>query len=127
AICWARLAAAEGEAIGSDVADGDWHGCSCGNVGGAGRSLAGERESSEERARDCCWYNCVVTFGITHGRGEETPEAKARWFQSLTLEERMELLCEFTNLILENNPAVADQGHARQASGRLPILTLAQR
>src|SRR6185437_5254141 len=80
AICWAGLAAAEGEAIGSDVADGDWHGCSCGNVGGAGRSLAGERESSEERARDCCWYNCVVTFGITHRRGEETPEAKAVGF-----------------------------------------------
>ena len=29
---------------------------------------------------------------ISHDRGEETPEAKARWFQSLPLEERMRLL-----------------------------------
>jgi len=29
---------------------------------------------------------------ISQDRGEETPEAKARWFQSLPLEERMRLL-----------------------------------
>jgi len=41
---------------------------------------------------------------VSHDLEEETPEAKARWFQSLSLEERMELLCEFTDLAIENNP-----------------------
>ena len=29
---------------------------------------------------------------ISHDRQEETPEAKARWFQSLSMSERMDLL-----------------------------------
>ena len=29
---------------------------------------------------------------ISHDRQEETPEAKARWFQSLLLSERMDML-----------------------------------
>ena len=43
---------------------------------------------------------------ISHDRREETPEAKARWFQSLSLEERMDYLSEITDLILENNPQI---------------------
>jgi len=35
--------------------------------------------------------------------------AKAAWFQTLTVEERMEYLCEFTEMILENNPGMADK------------------
>ena len=34
---------------------------------------------------------------VSHDWKEETPEAKARWFQSLPLSERMELLCAFTD------------------------------
>jgi hypothetical protein len=40
---------------------------------------------------------------------EETPEAKARWFQSLSVAERMDLLCMFTDLMLELNPSLLDQ------------------
>jgi len=43
---------------------------------------------------------------ISHDRKEESIEAKARWFQSLTLEERMELLCQFTEMILSANPEI---------------------
>ena len=32
-----------------------------------------------------------MLLSISHNRKEESIEAKARWFQSLTLEERMEL------------------------------------
>jgi hypothetical protein len=41
---------------------------------------------------------------VSHSRSAETMEAKARWFQSLTMEERADLLCEFTDMILEINP-----------------------
>ena len=41
---------------------------------------------------------------ISHDRQEETLTAKAAWFQSLSLSERMDLLCFFTDLILDNNP-----------------------
>ena len=50
-----------------------------------------------------------MQFGISHDRSDEDILAKAAWFQSLSLEERMELLCEYTDLILENNPDLAHQ------------------
>jgi hypothetical protein len=46
---------------------------------------------------------------ISHSWEEETPEAKARWFQSLPLTERMNALCSFTDMVLENNPKILDQ------------------
>jgi hypothetical protein len=60
---------------------------------------------------------------ISHDRQEETPEAKARWFQSLLLSERMELLCFFTDLILTNNPRIAEQKHAQSVTGRVRVLS----
>jgi hypothetical protein len=41
---------------------------------------------------------------ISRERSEEDPKAKARWFQTLTVEERAELLCSLTETILEINP-----------------------
>lgn len=61
---------------------------------------------------------------VSHDRAAETPEAKARWFQSLTVEERMEIFCELTALILENNPRIADVNRARPVQGRIRVLTL---
>lgn len=53
------------------------------------------------------------------------PEAKARWFQSLTLEERMAWLCFFTDMILENNPGIVEQKQdAQSTSGRVLVLEL---
>ena len=43
---------------------------------------------------------------ISHDSREETPEAKARWFQSLPLSERMDLFCAFTDMILSVNPNI---------------------
>ena len=45
---------------------------------------------------------------VSHSRDEETPEAKSRWFQSLSMAERMNLLCFFTDLAFHANPAIAD-------------------
>ena len=60
---------------------------------------------------------------VFHDRVAETPEAKARWFQALSLEERMEPLCEFTDLILANNPRILDRVHAEPAPGRVQIIS----
>lgn len=62
---------------------------------------------------------------ISHDRLQETPEAKAQWFQSLSLAERMELLCQFTDMILEINPKIADLKDAKPITGRIQILSKA--
>lgn len=59
---------------------------------------------------------------ITHDREKETIEAKAKWFQSLSLEERMDIFCQFTNLILENNPKIVRKKYAKPTSGRIQII-----
>ena len=50
--------------------------------------------------------------GVFHDRSAETPEAKARWFQSLSLSERMDLFCEMTDLILTVNPKLVERKDA---------------
>lgn len=63
-----------------------------------------------------------MSFGISHDRSEESPESKARWFQSLTIQQRMNMLVWFTNLALAANPDLADRRHARQTRGRVRVL-----
>jgi hypothetical protein len=60
---------------------------------------------------------------ISHTRQQETPEAKARWFQSLSLEERQELLCSFTDIILDNNPKIVKEKDAKPVAGRVLVLS----
>ena len=59
---------------------------------------------------------------VLHDRNEETPEAKARWFQSLSMEERMDSLCEFTDLALTINPALQEGKLAQPVPGRIQVL-----
>ena len=59
----------------------------------------------------------------SHDWEQESDRAKARWFQSLTREERMDYLCAITDLILENNPGIADmKHHAQPASQSVRVL-----
>lgn len=60
---------------------------------------------------------------VSHSFADESIEAKTQWFQSLSLEERMNLLVTFTNLILQNNPGIAEKKHARPASDRIRVLS----
>lgn len=60
---------------------------------------------------------------ISHSRSEETPEAKARWFQSLSLEERMEMLCMFTDMILGANPDILESKDVKPVAGRIRVLS----
>lgn len=68
------------------------------------------------------WYDNFMVKQVSHDRSDESLEAKARWFQSLPLEERMKLLCEFTDLVLENNPNIAEVGRAQSSPGRILVL-----
>lgn len=61
---------------------------------------------------------------VSHDRNDESLDAKARWFQSLPLEDRMNLLCEFTDMVLENNPKIAEVGRAKSIPGRILVLEL---
>lgn len=64
-------------------------------------------------------------FGISHDRADESLEAKARWFQSLTLEERVDLINQFTEFIFSLNPRIAEnKPHAAPIPGRIQVLEL---
>jgi hypothetical protein len=64
-----------------------------------------------------------VNLSITHDRQEETIEAKTIWFRSLTLAERMDMLCAFTELVLLANPEIVEQKDAEPTEGRVLVLT----
>lgn len=59
---------------------------------------------------------------ISHDRQEETPEAKARWFQSLSFAERMDILCLFTDMILSVNPRIVEKD-VKPIAGRVLLLS----
>jgi hypothetical protein len=60
---------------------------------------------------------------VSHDQTEETIEAKARWFQSLTLEQRMDVFCWFTDFMLATNPQIAEERRAYPPEGRVRILS----
>ncbi len=60
---------------------------------------------------------------ISHSRADESMVAKAQWFQSLSLSERMDLLCFFTDLILSTNPKIAEKKDAQPVAGRVRVLS----
>ena len=62
---------------------------------------------------------------VTHDRTEETIESKTLWFRSLTLAERMDMLCAFTELLLMSNPKIVEQRDAQPIEGRVLVLTAA--
>ena len=66
-----------------------------------------------------------MEFKISHKRSDETIEAKVKWFRTLHLSERMDMLCAYTDLALELNPQLPDKKHAQQAKKRIQILSAA--
>jgi hypothetical protein len=65
----------------------------------------------------------LMNESVSHSFADESIEAKAKWFKSLSLEERMNVFVAFTRLILENNPEIAKKKHARPASDRVRVLS----
>lgn len=64
----------------------------------------------------------MMTERISHDRNDETIEAKTRWFRSIPLAERMELLCTFTDLALEVRPELATR-NAQPTQRRVQVLS----
>jgi hypothetical protein len=64
-----------------------------------------------------------MDISVTHDRQEETIEAKTLWFRSLSLAERMDMLCAFTELLLLTNPKIVEQRDAEPVEGRVLVLT----
>jgi len=60
---------------------------------------------------------------ISHDFNDESIEAKVRWFRALPLSERMEILCNYTDLALEFNPGLAGKRDAQSTKGRVRILS----
>ena len=61
---------------------------------------------------------------ISHDIRDESLEAKACWFQSLAVEERVDVFVAFTNLILENNPDVVKKKPLPRTSDRVRVISL---
>lgn len=64
-----------------------------------------------------------MLFKVSHDRREENRVAKARWFQSLSMRERADLLCEFTDMLLEMNPRIVERKNAQPVAGRILVIT----
>ncbi len=65
----------------------------------------------------------AMNHTISHDRKEESIEAKTRWFRGLPLEDRMELLCAFTDLALTVNPDLPDRKDAPPTDRRIQVVT----
>lgn len=64
-----------------------------------------------------------IHSGLSHQWEDETLEAKARWFQHLSIQERMELLCAFTDFFLMIRPTITECEDAQPSAKRIRILT----
>jgi hypothetical protein len=53
-----------------------------------------------------------MNLSVSHSFADESIEAKAKWFRSLSIEERMKVFVAFTRLILTNNPEIAKKKQA---------------
>ena len=62
-------------------------------------------------------------LSVSHDWAEETPEAKARWFRTLTMADRMQIVCELTDLALSINPSLPEKNRAQPTAGRIQIIS----
>ncbi len=60
---------------------------------------------------------------VSHDWTEETPEAKVRWFRTLSMADRMQILCELTDLALSVDPALSEKNRAQPTAGRIQIIS----
>jgi len=56
---------------------------------------------------------------VSHSFEDETMESKVRWFKTLSIPERMEMLCFFTDMILDNNTGIAGKRDVKPLTERI--------
>jgi len=59
---------------------------------------------------------------VTHDIKDETIEAKVRWFRSLSIAERFQNFCDYTELALMLNPKLAEKEIDKSITGRIQVL-----
>ena len=64
-----------------------------------------------------------VEPSVSHDRREETPEAKTRWFRSLSMADRMQMLCDLTDLALTVTPSLLEKKRAESTPGRVQVIS----
>jgi hypothetical protein len=62
---------------------------------------------------------------VSHEWEEETPEAKTRWFRSLSMADRMQVFCDLTDLALSANPSLPEKNRAKPLTGRVQVISAA--
>ena len=67
--------------------------------------------------------NKTMIEQIFHSRDAESAIAKARWFQSLSLPERMDIFTAYTDLILDINPKIMELKRAEPVEGRIRVVS----
>jgi hypothetical protein len=60
---------------------------------------------------------------VSHDWEEETPEAKTRWFRTLRMADRMQMLCDLTDLALSVNPHLPEKNRAKPTPGRIQVIS----
>jgi hypothetical protein len=64
-----------------------------------------------------------MNIKISHNRDDESIEAKVEWFRSLSIEERMDLLCCYTDLALELKPEIMEKKDDQPFNRRIRVLS----
>lgn len=59
---------------------------------------------------------------ISHNRDDESIEAKVEWFRSLSIAERMDLLCCYTDLALTLNPEILEKKDDQPFNRRIQVI-----
>jgi hypothetical protein len=62
-------------------------------------------------------------LSVSHNWEEETPEAKTRWFRSLPMEDRMQMLCDMTDIALSVNPSLPEKKRAKPTPGHIQVIS----
>jgi len=65
----------------------------------------------------------VMDGSIGHSRQEESMEEKTRWFLSLSIKDRIEMLCSLTDIALTITPGIQDHRNVKSITGRVQILS----
>ena len=59
---------------------------------------------------------------ISHDRGEEDLQAKARWFAQFSPQQRLRMLIEWADAMLALNPKIQEADRAHPVAGRVQVL-----
>lgn len=63
-----------------------------------------------------------MEFGVSHSIHDEDDESKALWFQSLSVEERMDYFCELTDFFLAINPSLLEKTDDQPTQRRVLVV-----